>query len=105
MTGINWNHGKLAYSELAFINHQHCSPTTEYFAKGLEKCEILSSYLCKDVEDLDDRGCPKASKLLENDDAECNCSNYPYRHKMTFRCAEKKAYIYGMWNLNFFDKI
>ena len=35
--GINWNNGKLEYTELTSINHQHCSPTTEYFAKGLEK--------------------------------------------------------------------
>ena len=41
MHGINWNHGKLDYSELAFIIHQHCSPTTEIFAKGIEKCNIL----------------------------------------------------------------
>ena len=45
MHGINWNHGKLDYSELSFIIQQHCSPTTEYFAKGLEKCKILSTYL------------------------------------------------------------
>ena len=29
------NHGKLDYSELAFIIHQHCSPKAEYFAKRL----------------------------------------------------------------------
>ena len=61
MHGINWNHGKLDYSELAFIIHQHCSPTREYFAKGLEKCKTLSPYFCKDVENPDDLGCPKAS--------------------------------------------
>ena len=79
MHGIILNQGKLDYSELAFIIHQHCSPTTEYFAKGLENCKILSPYLCKDVENLDDLGCPKASKLLENDDADRNCSNCPYQ--------------------------
>ena len=57
--GINWNNGKLEYTELSSIIHQHCSPTTEYFAKGLEKCNLLSNYLCKDVENLDDLGCPK----------------------------------------------
>ena len=46
MHGINWNHRKLDYSELANIIHQqqhqqHFSPTTEYFAKGLENCKIL----------------------------------------------------------------
>ena len=105
MHGINWNHGKLDYSALAFIIHQHCSPTTEYFAKGLEKCKILSPYLCKHVENLDDLGCPKASKQLEKDDAEWNCSNYPYRDKKTLHCAEKKAYVYEIWTLSFFDNI
>ena len=37
MNGMNWNHERLVYSVLAFIMHQHCSQTTEYFAKGLEK--------------------------------------------------------------------
>ena len=97
MRGIKWNHGKLDYSELTFIIHQHCSPTTEYFVKGLEKYKILSPYLCKNVENLDDLGCPKACKLLEKDDAEWNCSNYPYRHKRTLHCAEKKGYVYGIW--------
>ena len=64
--GINWNNGKVDYSDLPTIIHQHCSPTTEYFAKGLEKCKILYNYLCKDVENLDDFGCPKASKLISN---------------------------------------
>ena len=78
---------------------------SEYFAKGLQKCKILSPYLCKDVENFDDLGCPKDSKLLENDDAEWNCSNYAYRHKKTLHCAEKKAYVYGIWPLNFCDNI
>ena len=105
MNGINGNHGKLEYSELASIIHQHCSPTSEYFAKRLKKCKILSPYLCKDVENLDNFGCPKASKLLENDDAEWNCSNYPYQQKKTLHCGEKKTYVYGIWTLNFFANI
>ena len=103
--GINWNNGKLEYTELSSIIHQHCSPTTEYFAKGLEKCNLLSNYLCKDVENLDDLGCPKVSKLLNNSDTDWDCSNYPYRHKKTFHCAEKKAYCYGTWTLDFFDNV
>ena len=103
--GINWNNGKVDYSDLPTIIHQHCSPTTEYFAKGLEKCKILSNYLCKDVENLHNFGCPKASKLISNEGIIWECSNYPYRHKKTLHCAEKKAYAYGTRVLNFFDKI
>ena len=51
--GIHWNNEKLDHAELASIIHQHCSQTTEYFAKRLEKCNILTPYLCKDVEHLD----------------------------------------------------
>ena len=40
--GINWNNGKV-YSDLSTILHQHCSPATKYFAKGLEKYKILSN--------------------------------------------------------------
>ena len=65
--GINWNNGKVDYSVHPTIINQHCSPTTEYFAKGLENCKILSNYLCKDVEHLDDFGCPKVSKLIFNE--------------------------------------
>ena len=54
--GINWSSGKLEYIELSSIIYHYCSPTTEYFAKGLEKCNLLSNYLCKDVENLDDLG-------------------------------------------------
>ena len=31
--------------------------------------------------------------------------SYMQRHKKTLHCAEKKAYAYGTWVLNFFDKI
>ena len=96
----NWN--KI---ELSSIIHHYCSPTTDYFAKGLEKCNLLSNYLCKDVENLDDLGCPKVSKLLNNLDTDWDCSNYPYRHEKTFHCAEKKAYAFGIWTLDHFDNV
>ena len=82
-----------------------CKAWFFYFAKGLEKCKFLSPYLCKDVENLDDLDCPKASQQLENDDAEWNCNNYAYQHKKTLRCAEKKAYFYGIRTLNLLNKI
>ena len=94
--GINGNNGNVEYPDLPTRNHQHCSPTIEYFAKGFEKSKILSNFL--DVENLDNFGCPKASKLI----FKLECSNYSYRHKKTLHCAEKKAYDYGTCVL-FFD--
>ena len=103
--GINWSSGKLKYIELSSIIHQHCSSTTNFFAKGLEKCNLLSNYLCKDVENLDDFGCPKNSKLFKNLDTDWDCSNSPYRHKKTFYSAEKKAYAFGILTLDPFDNV
>ena len=102
--GINWSSEKLEYIELSSIIHQNGSPITDYFAKGLEKCN-LSKYVCKDVENLDDLGCPKVSKLLNNLDTDWDCSNNPYRHEKTFHCGEKKAYGFGIWTLDHFDNV
>ena len=99
--GINWNNRKLEYTEFSSIVHQHCSHTTKYFATELEKCNLLSNYLCKDVDNLDDLGCPKISKILNNSDTDWDCSNYWYRLKKTFHCAEKKAYAKGIRTLDF----
>ena len=98
---MNWNNGKLDYSELASIIHQYCSAKHCILQKKLEKCKISLLYLCKDLANIDDHGCPKAYNRLENDDADDNCSNYPYRHKKTFHCAEKKAYVYRISTLIF----
>ena len=57
------------------------------------------------MENLDDLGCPKVSKLLNNSDTDWDCSNYPYRQKKTLHCAEKKAYAYGTWTVDFFDDV
>ena len=88
----NWN---TLSCHQSFTNIFRLQQNTEYFTKGLEKCNLLSNYLCKDVENLDDLGCPKISKLLNNSDIDWDCSKYPYRHKKTFHCAEKRAYAYG----------
>ena len=92
MHGINWNNENLDYFELASIIHQHCSPITEYFAKRLEIFKNLSPYLCKDLKNLDDLGFKKASILLENNDAEWNCSNYRYPHKTLFSVPSFRAF-------------
>ena len=96
----NWNILS-CHQSFTFIVHLQ----QNIFAKGLEKCNLLSNYLCKDVENLDDLGCPKISELLNNLDTDWDCSNYPYRHEKTFHCAEKKAYAFGIWTLDHFDNV
>ena len=69
----------------------------ELFAKGLEKCRLLTNHLGQIVEKLDDYGCPKNQDLVKTDSL-CICSSYPFRRKTRLHCAERKAKVYGEWN-------
>ena len=68
----------------------------EVFAKGLEKCRLLSTLLGENVENLDDYGCPKIQDLVKTDSLWI-CSSYPFRQKTRLHCAERKAKVYGEW--------
>ena len=68
----------------------------EVFAKGLEKCRLLSSLTGQNVENLDAYGCPKNQDLVRGNSSWI-CSSYPFRHKTRFHCAERKAKVFGEW--------
>ena len=68
----------------------------EVFAKGLEKCRLLTNLLARNVENLDDYSCPKIQDLVETDTS-CICSSYSFQHKTRLLCAERKAKLYGDW--------
>ena len=68
----------------------------EVFAKGLEKCRLLTSLLGQKVENLDDYGRPKIQDLVKTDSLWI-CSSYLSRHKLRLYCAERKAKAYGDW--------
>ena len=72
----------------------------EVFAKGLEKCRLLTRPLRQNVENLDDYGCPKIQDLVKTDSS-WTCSSYPFRHKARLRCAERKAKVYGEWAMQY----
>ena len=66
----------------------------EVFAKGLEKCRLLTNFFGQNVENLDDYGCPKIQDLVKTDSLWI-CSSYPFRHKTRLHCAERRARVYG----------
>ena len=71
----------------------------EMFAKGLDKCRLLSRLLGQNVENLDDYGWPKVQDLVGEGktDSSWICSSYFFRHKTRLHCAERKAKVYGDW--------
>ena len=77
------NSERLDYSELSKILPG--AAKGKYFAKGTEKYKILGSFLDKEVENLEDHGCPKVQGLVVGEI--WICSGYPFRHKTTLHCA------------------
>ena len=66
----------------------------EVFARGFEKCRLFTSLLEQNVEILDDYGCPQIQDLVKTDSLWI-CSSYPFRHKTSFHCADRKSKVYG----------
>ena len=60
---IAWSSGKLEYEKLFFVFYDIKVMNAEVFAKGFEKCRLLTSFLGQNVENLDDYGCPKSQDL------------------------------------------
>ena len=94
--GIAWSSGKLDYDKLFDVFYGIKVMNAEVFAKGLEKCRVLTNLLGQNVKNLDDYGCPKNQDLVKTDSSWI-CSCYPSRHKTRLQCAERKAKVYGDW--------
>ena len=92
--GIAWSSGKLDYEKLFAAFYDIKIMIAEVFAKGLEKCRLLTNLLGRNVENLDDYGCPRIQDLVKTDSSWI-CSSYPFRHKTRLQCAERKAKVYG----------
>ena len=96
--GIAWSSGKLDYEKLFAVFYDIKLMNAEVSAKGLEKCRLLTNLLERNVESLDDYGCPKIQDLVKTDSSWI-CSSYPFRHKTRHHCAERKAKVYGDWDM------
>ena len=62
--GIAWSSGKLDYEKLLAVFYDIKVMNAEVFAKGLEKCRLLTNLLGRNVENLDDYGCPRIQDLV-----------------------------------------
>lgn len=107
---MDWDSGTFPYDVLKEVvqsvtKDQNC----EFFAKGFEKCKVLSSiFEGKHFTNLEHFGCPTVSDLsfIDENGLFCDsfrCTSYPFRHQYTTHCAERKALLYGQWTKNFFN--
>ena len=90
--GIAWNSGKLKYSKLFAVFYDITVMNAEVFAKGIEKCRLLTGLLGQNVDNLDDYGCPKTQDLVEEGKTGNSwiCSSYQFRHKTRLHCASNQ---------------
>ena len=93
---IAWSSGKLDYEKLFPVFYDIRVMNAEVFAKGLEKCRLLTILLGRNVEILDDYSCPKIQDLAKTDSSWI-CSSYPFRHKTRLHWAERKTKLYREW--------
>ena len=61
--GIVWSSGKLEYEKLFAVFYDIKVMNAEVFAKGFERCRLLTRLLGQNVEILDEYGCPKIQDL------------------------------------------
>ena len=99
--GFAWSSGKLDYEKLFAVFYDIKVMNAEVFAKGLEKCRLLTTLLGQNVENLDDYGCPKIQDLVKTSSSWI-CSSYPFREKTKLHCAERKTKVYGEWAMQHF---
>ena len=92
--GIARSSGKLDYEKFFAVFYDIRVMNAKVFAKGLEKCRLLTNLLGRNVENLVDYGCPKNQDLVKTHSSWI-CSSYHFRHKARLHCAERKAKIYG----------
>ena len=94
---IAWSSGKLDYDMIFAVFYDIKVMNAEVFAKGLEKCRLLSKLLGQNVENWDDYGCPKIQDLAGEGKVNRSwiCSSYLFRHKTRLHSAERKAKVCG----------
>ena len=97
--GIAWSSGKPEFEKLLAIFYDIKVMNSEVFAKGFEKCRLLTRILGQNLENLDDYGCPKIQYFVGEGKASSSwiCSSYPFRHETRLQCAERKAKVYCDW--------
>ena len=78
---------------------QRCTGRT--VCKTNKKLKILGNSMDKNVENMDDHGCPKIRKFVDPEAfwEMWVSSSYPFRHRTTFHCTERKPKLLCQWTM------
>jgi len=98
---IQWDSGKHDYCEMfQFVRYIKVDDAT-YYAKGLEKCELLANLFRVEFVNLEDMGCPTVNQLQFGNGGggvQIACDSYPQIHiGNAEHCAQQKARLFADW--------
>ena len=79
--GLDWDEGNIPYCDLKTICLSFSFRFTRknFFAKGIEKCELLSKLLQKTVYNLEDLNCPRISEIISEEQVPSCCLHSNFR--------------------------
>ena len=102
LTGLDWDEGDILYCDLKTICLSFSLRFTRknLFAKGIEKCELLSKLLQKTVYNLEDLNCPRISEIISEEKVPSCYLHSNFRStndQLSNHCAERKARIFSQW--------
>ena len=67
--GVAWSNGKLDFEKLFAVFYDIKLMNAEVSAKALEKCRLFTNLIGRNVENLDDYGCPKIQDRVKMDNS------------------------------------
>ena len=100
--GLDWDEGDIPCCDLETICLSFSFRFTrkKFFAKGIEKCELLSKLLQKTVYNLEDLNCPRISEIISEEQVPSCYHRSNFRStndQLSNHCAERKARIFSQW--------
>ena len=82
------------------------TPETEFSRKVKKNVKLCQKIWKQSLQSWMTTHAQKSQNFVFKDEEyDCRCSNYPFRHAKTFHSAERKDFTYGAWTRCFFDKL
>ena len=94
---IAWEVGDYHYKDLTTVVATLKRPNCTYYAKGVQKCRLLTKLFNIPFKDLEDTFCPGIKELLS---VRATCESYHKQHAYSLHCAQRKAIMYHDWMTN-----
>ena len=100
--GLDWDEGDIPYCDLKTICLKFSFRFTrkKFFAKGIEKCTLLTKLLQKTVYNLEDLNCPRISEIISEAQVPPCYLHSNFRstnNQLSNYCAERRARIFSQW--------